>query len=521
MSSLYQIRIELTKILYQVLRQSLSMVKPKVLLLFPGTSNQGVVPLAIGILSTVAKRIGFDVEYFETSFYKKQCSDNEERECSGEFKFVDRESVLELLPYERLREDFNATLANYEANILAVSANSLEYELFCELIEGVQFVKSKPFIIVGGIHATIAPNNVIKNPYIDALCIGEGEKAWEEFLFKFKTDQEITTIRNLWVKTTDGIKKNPLRPLLSEEELWEIPPDLSYFDQRHLLKPFDGKIYRQGQIELSRGCPYSCSYCVNSALKDLYKGMGKFFRIRPFENLQEGVKRLVQLGCEMLKLHDECFFCVPYHVLEKFCNWYGKEVRLPLLLQTRPESVTEEKVKLVADMGVPVQISCGVESGSERILRDICNRYTTLGQIRNAFKIMKKYKIRSNAYTMIGFPTETREEVFETIFLIREINPDVSIMSVFFPFEGVLLRKICIEREYISGNEKTRSFTDGSILRKQPMSGDEIKNLRRTYSLYTKLPEEYFPKIELCERDYERHKTLFDELVSLSWKLRG
>ena len=51
------------------------------------------------------------------------------------------------------------------------------------------------------------------------------------------------------------------------------------------------------------------------------------------------------------------------------------------------------------------------------------------------------------------------------------------------------------------------------------MSGDEINNLRRTYSLYTRLPEEYFSKIELCERDYERHKTLFNELVSLSWKL--
>lgn len=496
------------------------MVKPKVLLLFPNTSNEGVIPLAIGILSTIAKQIGFDVKYFETSFYKKRSSAGEERELSGEFKPINRESVFELLPYKRIQEDFNEIIANYKPNILAVSANSLEYELFCELIEGVQFMKSKPFIIVGGVHATIAPDDVIKDPHIDALCIGEGEKAWEEFLFKFKTGQDITTIKNLWVKTISGIKKNPQRPLLSEEELWEIHLDFSYFDERHFMKPFDGKIYRRCQIELSRGCPYSCSYCVNSAFKDIYKGLGKWFRICPFDNFQEGVKRLVQLDCEMLQLQDECFFSVPYHILEKFCKWYGKEIKLPLLLQTRPESVTEEKVKLVADMGVPVQISCGVESGSERILRKICNRHTTLKQIRNAFKIIKKYKLRSNAYTMIGFPTETREEVFKTIFLIREIKPDVSVMSVFFPFKGVPLRKFCIENGYISGDEKARTYADASILKNQPMSESEIKNLRRTYGLYTKLPEEYFPKIGLCERDFEGHKTLFNELVSLSWKLR-
>ena len=64
--------------------------------------------------------------------------------------------------------------------------------------------------------------------------------------------------------------------------------------------------------------------------------------------------------------------------MEQFCTWYGKEVKLPLLLQTRPESVTEEKIKLISDIGVSVQVSLGVESGNERILRDICNRGTTL-----------------------------------------------------------------------------------------------------------------------------------------------
>lgn len=503
------------------------MVKQRILLLFPNTSNEGVMPLAIGILSTIAKEIGFDVQYFETSFYKKPLSAAEERERWGEFKFFNRESIYELLPYDLLRKDFQETLLKYKPDILAVSANSLEYELFCKMIEGVKFAEPKPLVIVGGVHATVAPEEVINNSYVDALCIGEGERAWEEFLFKLKAAQDIATIKNLWVKTTRNVIKNPLRPLLNEEELWARPLDFSFFDKRHFLKPFDGELYHRGQIELSRGCPYSCTYCVNTAFKNISQGLGKFFRIRPFNSLQKEVKVQVELGAQMLQLQDECFFSARYQILEKFCQWYGREVRLPLLIQTRPETITEEKVELLADMGIPVQISCGVESGSERILRDICKRGTTIKQIKNAFEIINKYKLRSTAYTMIGFPTETREEVFETIRLIRELKVDMSIMSIFFPFKGVPLRDCCIKKGYISGDEKARTFTDMSVLKNQPMSPEEIYNLRRVYSLYTRLPEEYFSKIELCEQNLEQHKGLFNELVSLmhqsyynTWKLR-
>lgn len=495
------------------------MANLKILLLFPNTSSEGVLPLAVATLSAIAKKLEAEVKYFETSFYRKRRSAGEEREYTGEYKPVKRESVFELLPYERLLEDFLKTLENYKPDILAVSANSLEYDLFCELIEGIQSIKPKPFVIVGGVEATIAPEDVITNPYVDALCMGEGEKTWEEFLCKFKDGKDITNVRNLWVKTVSGVKKNLLRPLIDQAELWALPLDYSLFDERHFTKPFDGAMRRRGLLELSRGCPYSCNYCVNSAYKNIYKGMGKFFRIRPLDNLKEETKKLMESGCEILQLQDESFLSIDCKILKEFCKWYSEEVKLPLLLQTRPESVTEKKVGLLADMDVPIEISCGVESGSERILREICNRRTELDQIRNAFKIIKTYGLYSKAYTMIGFPTETREDVFKTIFLIREIKVDKSIMSIFFPFKGTPLRKYCIEKGYISGDEKTRTFTDASILKNQMMSTNEITGLRRTYRLYTKLPQKYFPQIELCEKSYEAHQALFTELVSLSWQL--
>lgn len=489
----------------------------KILLLFPNTSNEGVAPLAVSILSSIAKKNGFDIKYFETSFYKKSSTAGEEREKTGEFKSIDRENFVRLRPFKFITEDLNTVFANYQPDILAVSANSLEYDLFCDLIENINFGGKKPFTLVGGVHATISPEEVIENEFVDAICIGQGEVAWQEFLIKFKNGLDFTDIKNLWVKKDLSVKKNSVRPLLGEDKLWETELDESFFDDRHYLKPFDGNIYKRGLVELSRGCPYSCSYCVNTTFKNIYKGRGKFVSFRPYSNLKKRILNLVESGFEMLQFQDECFLSAPYDYLQKFCSWYGKEVRLPLLLQTRPESVTEEKIKLISEMDVLVQISCGVETGSERILHNICNRQITLEQIKNAYGIIHKYGIRSNAYTMIGFPTETRKDVFETINLIRDINPNISVMSVFYPFKGVPLRQFCIDKGYINGDEKAKTFTDISILKNQPMSPDEIQNLRRTYRLYTRLPNRYFPEIELCEKDYESNKKLFEKLVSLSW----
>lgn len=490
----------------------------KILLLYPNSTNDGVMPLAIGILSTIAKDLGCKVEYFETSFYQKEGSVPEERERTGEFKASDRKNAIKLFPYERLRKDFFEKIENFRPDILGVTANSIEFEKFEELIDGVEVIKPKPFVIVGGVHPTVSPEEAIKNSFVDAICKGEGEKAWEEFLVRFINNQDLSNIENLWIKTESGIKKNPIRPLIDEDKLWEKPLDYSFFDKRHFTAPFDGKIYHRGQVESSRGCPFSCTYCANTATKNIYSGLGKFVRVRPFDNLVRAIKKQVEMGSEMIQFQDECFLGISYDRLEEFCKWYGAEIRLPMMIQTRPESVKEEKIKLLADMNIPVQISCGIESGSERILYEICNRKTKPHQIRKAFDIIRKYNIRTTGYTMIGFPTETREEVFQTIYFVRDLDIDISIMSIFYPFIGTPLRELCIKKGYITGKEKTTSFTEPPILKNQPMSPMEVYNIRRVYSLYTRLPIEYFPKIELCEKDFDNNEKLYKDLISLMYK---
>ena len=487
----------------------------KILILFPNTSNDGVMPLAVAILSSIAKTLGYTIKYFDTTFFRKEKISTEARETSGEFKGVNREDFIELQPYENMHAEFSELLNDYQPGILAVTANSLEWELFTELMEAVEFKAPKPFVMVGGVHATISAEEVINNPFVDAICMGEGEKAWEEFLIKYEEKSDLHNIQNLWIKQGESIHRNPQGSLLDDDELWKRPLDLSLFDERNFLYVFDGVTYKKGNIELSRGCPYECTYCVNTIFKANSKGLGKFFRIRSLENIEPAIDQLISMGCEMLYFQDESFLSISERVLKEFCSWYAKKVNLPLLIMACPETVSESKAKILADMQVPLQVSLGVESGSQRILTDICNRKSTIEDLTRAGEILKMNNIRMTGFTMIGFPTETREEAFMTIDLMRILDMDNSVMSIFYPFKGLSLRDYCLERGYITGDEEARSFTSGSILKNQPMSAQEIFNIRRCYSLYTKLPLEYMPDIEKCEKDYENNKELFAKLVNL------
>lgn len=491
----------------------------KLLFLFPNTSNDGVVSNAITILSAIAKKHLCEVDYFETSFYKKTATAAQDRTNAGEFKPVSNEGfTVTIKPYEDMFSDFHKKVETFRPDLLIVSANSLEFELFKELMNKIRF-SYKPYIMVGGIHATFSPDEVINHEMVDALTIGEGEESFEEFVTQFGKSDDYKTIRNMWFKEDGIIYKNELRELISEDRLWSYERDYSFYeDDIYFMKPFEGKLYKKAIIEFSRGCPYSCSYCVNSALKNMYKGKGKFIRYKKVEALKEEMLELKKQGFNLIHFLDENFLNISIEDLKLFCEWYKEYIKLPIILQARPESFTEDKIAALASMGVEIEMSCGVETGSEKILNEVCNRFTKKEQTRLAFELMEKYGIRSRAYVMIGFPNETRDNVFETINFVRELKPYLSIMSIFYPFVGVPLRNFCIENGYITGNEPARTFTDGSILKNQPMSSEEIVSLRRMYSMYITLPRAYFSEIEKCEKNYDIE--VHQALIKKSWEIR-
>ena len=376
-------------------------------------------------------------------------------------------------------------------------------------------------MIIGGIHAILRPEEIIETGMFDIVCIGEGEVTFFEILKTIEDSGDISGIKNTYYydRRNGNIKVNEKRRLMSSDQLWKYQPDYSFFKDSYFIYPFDGKLYRRVNFEIGRGCPFNCTYCGNSALKKAFKGLGNFIRIRPLESIKKGLRHMIEnYDVEMFYLEDECFLSHAEDWLRNFAEWYGSEIRLPFIIQTRPETITEKKILILKQMRAPFfQVSMGVESGSERILYDICNRKLRVDKIIESFDLLHKHNVRTCAFFMIGFPYETREEIFDSIRLCKRIRPDVAIVSIFQPMPGQRLRDISIEEGFIKGDEPLFGFTEGSILNMPQISSEEIVNLRRVFLLYTTLPEDYSPEIERCERDFERNRDLYDKLVKLRW----
>lgn len=493
----------------------------KVLIVFPNTANWAVISMSTPILAGIAKEKDWSVDYFDTFRYEQATDSTMEREKTGGVKpgLVKIQNVF--FPMDQLVPDLQKTIDRVQPDIIAITALSHEFEFFMSFWHKIQ-KPPESLIIIGGIHATIKSEEVIKTGSFDLVCIGEGEWTFAEILDRCsKEGQRIDNIPStLYLNRDTGeITRNQRRPSIGSGELWKVKNDYSMYDDVYYLAPFDGKIIRRFIFETARGCPYSCSYCGNTALKEINAGLGKHVMVRPMDSIFEQLKESVtNKKIDVFLFADECFLAKPTAWLEEFAERY-REIALPFIIQTRPESISTRNIEILKSAGAPLfQVSLGVESGTERILFDICNRKSEVEMIRNAFAILHQQQVRNSAFFMVGFPTETRLEIFKTIELCRHIRPSFVSVSIYQPLPGQKLTSECIRKGYITGEEPLAIFTSSSVLKMPSIAPEEIANLRRTFALYYYLPKEYFPDIGKCERDQDNEE-LFGQLVNLRWKL--
>jgi radical SAM superfamily enzyme YgiQ (UPF0313 family) len=333
--------------------------------------------------------------------------------------------------------------------------NPLEMKGVSRLILGGE-PKLKP-IIVGGVHATLNPEEIFE--FADIVCIGEGEYPILKLL------QGKKDIKNLWFK---GQPKPELRPLTNN--LDELPfPDYSLFDMGKILKKTDGTF----AVIASRGCPMSCSYCANHALRETYKGLGTYFRFRSVKNtismLEYYLLKYPQI--KHFTFADDIFginrewvkeFSYKYHSVGFDCNLRVEMVDEDLLLDLKS-----------ADCSM---VELGIESGNEQIRSEVLNRKMTNEQMVNAFDMAHKLGLKTRSYNMVGLPFETAVNIQETIALNKRCNPDEVAVFYFYPYRGTKLYDVCKKRGFLT-DKKTTSYTSESVLNLPTISKRELKKL--------------------------------------------
>ena len=204
--------------------------------------------------------------------------------------------------------------------------------------------------------------------------------------------------------------------------------DLLPFPARDLYNP---QGFNLG-IMTSRGCPFKCTYCSSTAF---WGGGIRFFS-------SEYVVREIE---ELIEKHSAVFihiwddiFIVNKKRLEKIVTLIeekGINKKISFRCSIRADLVTDDICSLLGRMNA-TQVSMGLESGSERILREFKGGRATPEGNKQAVNMLKKHGFYTTASLMIGFPTETHEDMMDTYRLIRNCKPDVASAYIVLPLPG-------------------------------------------------------------------------------------
>lgn len=485
----------------------------KVLFIYPNTSGTGEIPISIGYLQSILKGEGHQVKIFDLSVYRAFCQSEERSTEVGQFKPV---APRKDMPAPHIKdadpkEDLLQIVKDYSPGLVAVTSFTTNFKVGISLLEEIKrHFKDIP-TIYGGIHTTLLPDEVINEPSVDMICVGEGEGLVAELCNQLESDSDITSIRNLWLKANGKIVKNESRPLINLDDLPVL--DFDGFDDYNFYRPLAGRLYRMANVDVSRGCPFRCSYCVNHTLQKMFHGLGRYHRVKSVSKAIDDIVHIKgKYNIEMIRFWDEDFGVFTLDYLKELARAYKEKVNLPFLIYAGVNSLTEEKVKTLKDMGC-VTIGMGIESGSEVIRRDVLNRRMSNEKIVRAFNMVKEHGIRVSAYNMIGLPFETRKNIFETIQMNRRCKPATSSVVFLEPYPKTEIHTIGVNNGFIEpGYVPVYRFLNPHIKEKL-ITHKELKGLLKTFTVYTRVPRLLYPLVRICERDNPIANWLFKVLV--------
>jgi len=479
----------------------------KTLLIHANSTLDTMIPPNLAIMSAFLKRRGIEAKLFDTTFYKtrEQTGDDARVNTLQVKKTNFKEKGIHLTETD-MYDDFIRTVKDYHPNLIGLSAVSLTYPFGIEFLRRLKKENIQTPTIVGGIHATVSPDEVLEEKCVDYICVGEGEQALVELCESLRNRKDTKQIKNIWVKENGKVHKNELRPPI---DINDLPfQDWDMFDKRRINKPMGGEIRRVGTFELDRGCPFSCTYCSNHFWNNMYQG--KNYRRKDVGKFIEEVKHMKEKhDLEYVYIASETFLASSDKRFKEFVKLWGEEINLPFWCQTRPETVTEERIKMLKDLGMH-SIGIGLESGSPEI-RQILNRKMTNQQIVDAFDICGRVGVKVGVNNIVGIPGETRAHVFETIELNRRIGAKNIMTHVFNAFKGTPLYQMCVEKGYLS-EESGGDYRQDYVLNMPDLAKEEVLGLQRTFALYVKMPKERWPEIKTAERFDEQGNEIFEKL---------
>lgn len=280
-----------------------------------------------------------------------------------------------------------------------------------EIIEDIKKILPKVTIWAGGPEVSYdAPKFLKRHPEVDGIMCAEGEKTLTELISYYEIGKSqgksLDGINGIVYQENKTIHQTPLRDIMNMDDL--VFP---YED----LKDFEHKII---YYESSRGCPFSCSYCLSSIDKKL--------RFRSFSLVEKELEFFLAHKVPQVKFVDRTFNCKKSHAMAIWT--YIKEHDNGITnfhFEVAADLLTEDEITLIQTMrpGL-IQLEIGVQSTNEKTLAEI-HRKTDFEEITRKVKAVQKGEnVHQHLDLIAGLPYENYESFGHSFNDVYALKPE-------------------------------------------------------------------------------------------------
>ena len=381
-------------------------------------------------------------------------------------------SIAEACGYEaKIRDysqggDFIKDLREFKPDYLVANIATPTFQSDMNALKRAkEILKNVCIIVKGAPFITYNTNAIYENPFHDYVSIGEDEFK-QRYILNRVPDEDILGI---CYRANFQAEKTEKRPFIENLDL--IP-----FPARHLVdnsiyrRPDNGKV--QAVIKVSRGCPYHCFFCLATPVS------GSKVRVRSAENIVAEIRECVEkYGIKNFVFWSDIFNFDRDWTLNLCRKIIESGLKITWSSNTRADTMDDEMAALMYKSGCRL-VSIGVESGSQRMLNNIGKR-TTLDDIRNTVKILKKNKIKIYNYFVIGLPWETEETVEETVKFAIELDSNFISFYTATPLPGTKFFAYAMTNNLVEGNLDFRSAYYQPVVKSHELSRERIFELHK------------------------------------------